>query len=164
MLKHTGEKCGKLVWRTDRQTDGQTDGQTECKPIVPSGFTGGGLKSILIVLLKQYKSPTDPNKFKSTSIMSLHFLRKSSWKLLLQLSVFLFNYMESNFEQNAHVNVNQPWRKLNFICNSSYGSLLPTFIQICESIAEKSPENVFWTKGNNSCKSGSNVTKVKLDL
>ena len=25
----------KLVWRTDRQT--------ECKPIVPSGFTGGGL-------------------------------------------------------------------------------------------------------------------------
>ena len=29
----------KLVWRTDRQTDGQT----ECKPIVPSGFTSGGL-------------------------------------------------------------------------------------------------------------------------
>ena len=29
--------------QTDRQTDGQTDGQTECKPIVPSGFTGGGL-------------------------------------------------------------------------------------------------------------------------
>ena len=24
-------------------TDRQTDGQTECKPIVPSGFTGGGL-------------------------------------------------------------------------------------------------------------------------
>ena len=31
----------KLVWRTD----GRTDRQTECcKPIVPSGFTGGGLK------------------------------------------------------------------------------------------------------------------------
>ena len=29
----------KLVWRTDRLTDRQT----ECKPIVPSGFTGGGL-------------------------------------------------------------------------------------------------------------------------
>ena len=29
----------KLVWRTDRQT--------ECKPIVPSGFTGGGLIKIL---------------------------------------------------------------------------------------------------------------------
>ena len=28
---------------TDRRTDGQTDRQTECKPIVPSGFTGGGL-------------------------------------------------------------------------------------------------------------------------
>ena len=37
----------KLVWWTDRQTDRQTDWrtdrQTECKPIVPSGFTGGGL-------------------------------------------------------------------------------------------------------------------------
>ena len=30
----------KLVWRTDR-TDRLTDRQTECKPIVPSGFTGG---------------------------------------------------------------------------------------------------------------------------
>ena len=29
----------KLVWRTDRLTDRQT----ECKPIVPSGFTSGGL-------------------------------------------------------------------------------------------------------------------------
>ena len=42
----------KLVWRTDRLTDRltdrQTDGQTECKPIVPSGFTGGGL-------IKQFK-------------------------------------------------------------------------------------------------------------
>ena len=34
----------KLVWRTDRQTDGQT----ECKPIVPSGFTGGGLINKLL--------------------------------------------------------------------------------------------------------------------
>ena len=35
----------KLVWRTDRLTDRLTDRQrqTECKPIVPSGFTGGGL-------------------------------------------------------------------------------------------------------------------------
>ena len=32
----------KLVWRTDRQT--------ECKPIVPSGFTGGGLISRLFVI------------------------------------------------------------------------------------------------------------------
>ena len=24
-------------------TDGGTDGRTECKPIVPPGFTGGGL-------------------------------------------------------------------------------------------------------------------------
>ena len=26
-------------------TDGRTDRRTECKPIVPPGFTGGGLKS-----------------------------------------------------------------------------------------------------------------------
>ena len=36
----------KLVWRTDRQTDGQT----ECKPIVPSGFTGGGLKRTFLTI------------------------------------------------------------------------------------------------------------------
>ena len=29
---------------TDRQTDGLTGRLTECKPIVPPGFTGGGLK------------------------------------------------------------------------------------------------------------------------
>ena len=29
--------------QTDRLRDGGRDGQTECKPIVPSGFTGGGL-------------------------------------------------------------------------------------------------------------------------
>ena len=28
---------------TDGQTDRRTDRRTECKPIVPSGFTGGGL-------------------------------------------------------------------------------------------------------------------------
>ena len=47
------------------------------------------------------------------------------------------------FEQRAitHEKGGQPCRKSNLICNSSYGSLLPTFIQICESIAKKSPEN-----------------------
>ena len=37
--------------------------------------------------------------------------------------------------------VGQSWQKSNLMCNSSYGSLLPSFIQICESIAKKSPEN-----------------------
>ena len=55
-------------------------------------------------------------------------------------------------------------RKWNLICNSSYGSSLPNFIQICESIAENSPENELWTKGNNSWKSRSIVTKVELYL
>ena len=29
---------------------------------------------------------------------------------------------------------------------------------------KKSPENEIWAKGNDSCKSRSNVTKVELDL
>ena len=61
--------------------------------------------SLLRVLLKQYRSPTDPNKFKSATIILVHFC-----------------------------------------------------------IGKESPENKFWTKGNNSWKSGSTVTKVKLDL
>ena len=64
------------------------------------------------------------------------------------------------FEQRAitHEKVGQSWRKSNLICNSSYGSLLPIFIQIYESIIEKSPENKFWTKDNNSWKSRSTTT------
>ena len=31
-------------------------------------------------------------------------------------------------------------------------------------MAKKNPENIILAKGNNSCKSKSNVTKVKLDL
>ena len=73
---------------------------------------------------------------------------------------------KTNFEQRAitHEKVGKPWRKSNFICNSSYGSFVPTFIQICESRVKKIPENEFWTKGNNSWKSRSTVTKVELDL
>ena len=87
------------------------------------------LTSILRVLLKAIQSPTDPNKFKSATIISPSKIQKM------------------NFEQRAitHEKVGQPWRKSNLICNSSYGSLLLTFSQICESIAKKSPENEFWT-------------------
>ena len=48
--------------------------------------------------------------------------------------------------------------------HSYYICLLPTFIQLCESIAEKSLENEFWTKGNYSWKSWSIVLEVELDL
>ena len=44
MWKHSQEKKTSVTDRmTEWQTDGRTDRQTECKPIVPSGFTGGGL-------------------------------------------------------------------------------------------------------------------------
>ena len=96
-----------------------------------------------------------------TCYVTLHM--EACYRLSFQLS---FTYKKTVFEQRAitHENLGQPWRKSNLICNSSYGSLLQTFIQICESIAEKSPENDFWAKGNNSWKIRSTVTKVELDL
>ena len=105
------------------------------------------LTSILRVLLKAIQSPTDPNKFKSATIISPSKIQKM------------------NFEQRAitHEKVGQPWRKSNLICNSSYGSLLLTFSQICESIAKKSPGKRI-LNGNNSWESRSTVTKVELDL
>ena len=48
ICKHSVKKSRKLILQTDRQTDrlmdGQTDRWTECKPKVPSGFAGMGLK------------------------------------------------------------------------------------------------------------------------
>ena len=38
------------------------------------------------------------------------------------------------------------------------------FNSICRKMTKKSPENENLAKGNNSCKSSSNATKVKLDL
>ena len=38
------------------------------------------------------------------------------------------------------------------------------FNSICRKMTKKSPENENLAKGNNSCKSRSNTTKVKLDL
>ena len=66
-------------------------------------------------------------------------------------------------------NGNNSWKrrstvtKSNLICNSSYVSLLPTYIQICECKAKKSQENKICKKGNDSWKSRSTVTKVELD-
>ena len=52
ICKRLGKKSGKLILRTDRRMDrwtdrlmdGQTDRRTECKPKVPFGFAGSGLK------------------------------------------------------------------------------------------------------------------------
>ena len=89
--KHVGEKCGKL-WRTDGRTETRTDGHhhTIIRPVWRRAYKniaifaskkqqegqhiGATYKSILKVLLKQYRSPTDPNKFKSATIISVdHF-------------------------------------------------------------------------------------------
>ena len=42
ICKRLGKKSEKLILRTDRRTDRRTD----CKPKVPFGFAGGGLKKI----------------------------------------------------------------------------------------------------------------------
>ena len=46
------------------------------------------ITSILWVLLKQYRSPTDPNKFKSATIISVHFLitsKSGTWYVNLHM-------------------------------------------------------------------------------
>ena len=91
--------------------------------------------SILRLLLKQY------NKFKSATIISLHFLKKATYVKAQSREDW-----KTKSKQRAitHEKVGQPWRKMNLICtllNFSCGSLLPTFIQVCESIAKNSPEN-----------------------
>ena len=51
---------------------------------------------------------------------------------------------KANFEERVitHEKVSQPWRKSNLMCNTSYGGLLLSFMQIRESTAKKSPENL----------------------
>ena len=46
ICKCVGKKSGKLKLRTDRRIDGRT----ECKPTVPFGFAGRGLKRQLLLL------------------------------------------------------------------------------------------------------------------
>ena len=41
---------------------------------------------------------------------------------------------------------------------------IPYFRTISQKTAEKNPENLIFTKGNNSCKTRSSVTKLKVDL
>ena len=130
-----------------------------------SGFNSW-LTSILWVLLKQYRSPTGPNKFKFATYEKVsrpwrksNLICNSSYRSLLPTVIQICesitmkspeNWCDGhNFEERAisHEKVGQPRRKSNLICNSSHRSLLATFIQICESIAKKSPEN--WCDGQN---------------
>ena len=83
MWKHSWEKSGKRVWRTDRQTDGLTDRLTECKPIVPSGFTGGGLIISLTIDLLTWISIEIIFSSRTIYLLSLKLLGQS----ILELSV-----------------------------------------------------------------------------
>ena len=58
----------------------------------------------------------------------------------------------------------QAWRNWNLICIESKAIHIQNCNWISQKTAEKSPENKIWAKGNNSCKSRSIMTKLKLDL
>ena len=125
MWKHSKEKSGKRVWRTDIQTDGQTDGgrTDRVQTYSPLWFHRWGTKS---------RTWSVTLHMEASYQLSCRYVKAESRKV-----------RKTNFEQRAITDekVGQPWRKSNLICNSSYISLLPTFIKICESIAKKSPEN-----------------------
>ena len=138
--------------------------------------------SILRVLLKAIQVPHRPPKIQICNHYFTALLNKeqldlfSTWsfscvKAFYQLP---FRYVKAqprkvrktNFEKRAITpgKISQPWQKSNLNCNSSNGSLLPTFIPMRERRGKKSLENEFWSKGNNSWKSESTVTKVELDM
>ena len=64
----------------------------------------------------------------------------------------------------THVKVGQTRPKSNLTCIMSRQIQMWNFNSICQKMTKKIPENEILAKGNNSCKSRSNATKVDLDL
>ena len=60
--------------------------------------------------------------------------------------------------------VGKAWQNPNLICIMSRQIHIPNFKSISQMTAEESLENRIWSKGNNSRKSPSSMTKLKLDL
>ena len=113
----------KLVWRTDRLTDRltdrQTDGQTECKPIVPSGFTGGGLiKSYIKFQLNMSKHVRE--KCGVLSISSIPSYKSGitptkTWRKLTTLELdrmFIRRKWHAKFQVNRSKHMGRKCRKL----------------------------------------------------
>ena len=73
---------------------------------------------------------------------------------------------KTKFLQRAitHVKVGQTQPKSNLTCIMSRQIHIWNFNSICWKMTKRSLENEIFAKGNNSCKSRSNATKVKLDL
>ena len=76
-----------------------TDGRTECKPIVPSGFTGGGLIIIVFInndLVFQVCHPTDPRHQLWTCIIpiEIHIV-----DLIQRKKYFVYKYMPRSKER-----------------------------------------------------------------
>ena len=64
----------------------------------------------------------------------------------------------------THVKVGQTRPKSNLTCIMLRQIIIWNFNSICRKMTKKSPENEILAKGNNSFKSRSNATKVKLEL
>ena len=73
---------------------------------------------------------------------------------------------KTKYKQRAitYVKVGQTRPKSNLTCIMSRQIHIWNFKSICWKMTKKSPENEILAKGNNSCKSRSNATKVILDL
>ena len=89
----------------------------------------------------------------------------------VKLNGMLLDVREANtnrdiyiFTSITHVKVSQTQPKSNLTCIMSRQIHIWNFNSICRKMTKKSPENEIFAKGNNSCESGSNATKVKLNL
>ena len=98
-------------------------------------------------IAKAIQVPHRPHQIEICNHYFGALFNKEHLELLRPLIVFLFHYlMFQTWSVTLH---KEAYYQLSFIY---------------KSIAEKSPENEFWTKGNNSWKSRSTVTKVELVL
>ena len=91
---------------------------------------------------------------------------KSIMKFQVNMSKDDRKVRKTKFLQRAitQVKVGHTQPKSNLTCIMSRQIQIWNFNSICRKMTKKSPENEIFAKGNNSCKSGSNATKVKLDL
>ena len=111
----------------------------------------GPQKILRGITMKGYKSQTcNANAY--TKFQYLKRLQGNVWK--------------TKFLQRAitPVKVCQAWWNLNLICIMSMSIHIPDFNSKSQKTTEKSLENKILAKGNNSCKSMSSVTNLKLDV
>ena len=73
---------------------------------------------------------------------------------------------KTKFEQRTitPIKLSHAWQNSNLICIIWWQIHTLNLKSISQKTAEKSPENLIWAKGNNSCKSRSSMTRLELEL